>query len=69
MKNLMLCIMAKSGVWPVMHIESLALFYANLEMHKRVESDLGKQALFYTKARSSMSGMMPSSRRKDSTSR
>ena len=44
-KNLMLRVMAKSGVWPVTHVESLALFYANLEMHERAESDLGKRAL------------------------
>ena len=44
-KNLILRVMAKSGAWPVTHVESLALFYANLEMHKRADSDLGKRAL------------------------
>lgn len=44
-KNLMLRFMAKSGVWPVMHVESLAEFYLNLEMHKRAKSDLGKKVL------------------------
>ena len=44
-KNLMLRWMAKSRVWLVTHVESLAEFYVNLEMHERAESDLGKRVL------------------------
>ena len=44
-KNLMLRWMAKSRVWLVTHVESLAEFYMNLEMHERAELDLGKRVL------------------------
>lgn len=44
-KNIMLRFMAKSGVWPVTHVESLAAFYVNLEMHQRVVLPFGKWVL------------------------
>ena len=50
-KNLMLRCMARSGVWPITHIESLAEFYMNLEMHERAESEIGKRVLMLYQSR------------------
>ena len=44
-KNMLLHSMAKSVVWPVTHVESLAAFYINLEMHKRAGTAMGKRVL------------------------
>ena len=44
-KNMMLSFMAKLGVWPIPHMESLAVFYINLELHPRAGNALGKWAL------------------------
>ena len=40
-KNMLLRSMAKSAVWPVTHVESLAAFYVNLEMHERCYVTVG----------------------------
>ena len=50
-KNNMLHFMAKSGVWPEKHARSLALFYANLELHPRKWQDDGQQALILYQSR------------------
>ena len=44
-KNMMLSFMAKLGVWPIPHVESLAVFYINLELHPRAGNALVKWAL------------------------
>ena len=43
-KNLMLHFMAKSGLWPTAHAESLATFFLNLELHLRKSQINGKKS-------------------------
>jgi hypothetical protein len=50
-KNTMLRFIAKSGAWPASHIESLATFYVNLELHSRATLPLGKQTLLLYQSR------------------
>lgn len=50
-KNTMLRFIAKSGVWPATHAESLAAFYVNLELHPRVLLPNGKQTLLLYQGR------------------
>jgi hypothetical protein len=50
-KNTMLHFIAKSGVWPVAHAQSLAAFYVNLELHPRKELPFGEQALMLYQSR------------------
>ena len=50
-KNTMLRFIAKSGVWPDAHAESLATFYVNLELHPRVLLPNGKQTLLLYQGR------------------
>ena len=44
-KNMLLSFMAKLNVWPIPHVESLAVFYVNLELHPRAGTALGKRVL------------------------
>lgn len=50
-KNMLLRSMAKSAVWPVTHVESLAAFYVNLEMHERAGTAMGKRVLLLYQSR------------------
>ncbi len=50
-KNTMLHFMAKSGVWPVTHAESLAAFFVALELHPRKIQPNGKRALIVYQSR------------------
>ncbi|KAF8265270.1 hypothetical protein EI94DRAFT_1589575, partial [Lactarius quietus] len=44
-KNMMLCFMEKSGVWPALHAEAISGFFLNLELHPRAVLPNGKEAL------------------------
>ena len=50
-KNTMLLFMAKSGLWPREHAESLATFFLNLEVHPRRSQTNGKRALMVYQGR------------------
>ena len=50
-KNILLHSMAKSAIWPVTHVESLAAFYVNLEMHERAGTAMGKRVLLLYQSR------------------
>ena len=50
-KNTMLHFMAKSGLWPSAHAESIAAFFLNLELHPRKLQKNGKKALMVYQSR------------------
>ena len=50
-KNTMLLFMAKSGLWPREHAESIATFFLNLEVHPRRSQTNGKRALMVYQSR------------------
>ena len=50
-KNTMLSFIAKSGVWPEGHVQSLASFYVNLELHPQKSLPFGDQALLLYQSR------------------
>ena len=50
-KNTMLRFIAKSGAWPASHMESLASFYVNLELHPQALLPHGKLTLLLYQSR------------------